>query len=98
MGRSILSVVKLATEEYMNTKQLTDLRTGTVVSINPVRIKVSNQLTVPSSAIIVPQHLTDYKVKTNDGELTIKNSLKINDKVALLKSQGGQSYFILDRI
>lgn len=98
MGRSILSVVKLATEEYLNTRQLTDLRIGTIVDTNPIKIKISNQLTIPSSAIIVPQHLTDYKVKTNNGDLTIFNSLKVNDKVALLKKQGGQSYFILDRI
>ena len=30
--------------------------------------------------------------------MTIHNALKIGDKVALLRKQGGQSYFILDRI
>ena len=79
MGKSILNVIKLATEEYLNTKQLTDLRIGTVVSVKPIKVKISNQLTLPSSTIIVPQHLTDYKVSTDKGDLTIKNSLKIND-------------------
>lgn len=30
--------------------------------------------------------------------ITIHNSLKVGDKVALMRKQGGQSYFILDRI
>lgn len=36
----------------------------------------------------------------NESEKTIKvhNALKVGDKVALLRKQGGQSYFILDRI
>lgn len=43
---------------------------------------------------------------TNDGStttggeqiMTVKNALKIGDKVALLRQSGGQYYFILDRI
>lgn len=36
----------------------------------------------------------------NQSEKTIKvhGALKVDDKVALLRKQGGQSYFILDRI
>ena len=30
--------------------------------------------------------------------MTIQGALKVGDKVALLRKQGGQSYFILDRI
>ena len=30
--------------------------------------------------------------------VTVNNALKVGDKVALLRQQGGQSYFILDRI
>lgn len=30
--------------------------------------------------------------------ITIHNALKVGDKIALLRKQGGQSYFILDRI
>ena len=30
--------------------------------------------------------------------ITIHNALKVGDKVALIRKQGGQSYFILDRI
>ena len=30
--------------------------------------------------------------------MTIHNALKVGDKVALLRKQGGQSYYILDRV
>lgn len=35
---------------------------------------------------------------SGDKSITIHNALKTGDKVALLRKQGGQSYFILDRI
>lgn len=31
-------------------------------------------------------------------KMTVHNALKVGDKVALLRKQGGQSYFIIDRI
>jgi hypothetical protein len=35
---------------------------------------------------------------TGKKTMTVHGALKVNDKVALLRKQGGQSYFILDRI
>ena len=91
--------------------QLCDLRYGTVVSTNPLKVQVTNLFTLPSSLLVVPKHLTNYEVPvsidwtTEDNQvikgkktMTIHNALKVNDKVALLRKQGGQSYFILDRI
>lgn len=40
-----------------------------------------------------------HNIKSNKTKsITIHNALKVDDKVALLRKQGGQSYFILDRI
>ena len=94
-----------------------DLRYGEVVEVSPLKIRLTPQLTIPSSLLIVPQHLTNYEVEVNTywetstdseteshshsvsgGTLTINNELKLGDKVALLRKQGGQSYFILDKI
>ena len=35
---------------------------------------------------------------TGKKTMTVHNGLKVDDRVALLRKQGGQSYFILDRI
>ena len=50
----------------------------------------------------VSTHTHEFNLTTSGGEskqtITVHNELKIGDKVALLRKQGGQSYFILDRI
>lgn len=33
-----------------------------------------------------------------DTDIIIQNALKVGDKVALLRKQGGQAYYVLDRI
>lgn len=48
------------------------------------------------------EHTHKFSMTTSGGEskqtITVHNALKVGDKVALLRQQGGQSYFILDRI
>ena len=104
MATGLIDIIKRAALEAVNNEQMCDLRYGTVVSINPLRVQITAQLTVPSSLLVVPQRLTDYTVNvTVDGQsnvttAVVHGALKIGDKVALLRKQGGQSYFILDRI
>ena len=102
MASGIIEIVKRAALDAINNEQLCDLRYGTVVNTNPLRVQVTSQLILPSSLLVVPEHLTNYEVEVSiDGvpsKMTINGSLKVNDKVALLRKHGGQSYFILDRI
>lgn len=102
MGRSLSGAVKLISQQNNENNQLCDLRFGTVTKVSPLNVNISTQLTLPQSVLIVPESLTDHKVKTliDDVEktITIKNALKVGDKVALIRKTGGQSYFILDRL
>ena len=135
MSTGLIDIMKRASVDAMDNAQMCDLRVGTVTSTKPLKVQVTNSLTIPSSALIVPEHLTDYKVDvtvnwyTEDHEhthshtttggsgvvvndhthshnhnitgkksMTIHNALKVGDKIALLRKQGGQSYYILDRI
>lgn len=105
MASGLIPLIKQACREFIENAQMCDLRYGEVVSVNPLRVKVTSNLTIPSSVLIVPEHLTDRVVTvSNDGivedgqTMVIHNALKIGDRVALLRKQGGQSYFILDRI
>ena len=102
MSTGLIEIIKRASLEAIDNRQMADIRYGKVTSINPLKVQVTNQLTLPSALLVVPQHLTEYSVTiTMDGadkKIKIKNALKIGDKVALLRKQGGQSYFILDRI
>lgn len=102
MSSGLLGIIKCAALDAVDNAQMCDLRFGEVVSTSPIRVKVTNQFTLPSALLIVPQHLTDYEVNVviDDEEkpMSVKNALKIGDRVALVRKQGGQSYFILDRI
>lgn len=108
MSTGLIEIMKRASLDAMGNAQLCDLRYGTVVSTSPLKVQITNVMTIPSSLLVVPQHLTNYNVDctistTNDEQtskstVTFHNALKIGDKVALLRKQGGQSYFILDRI
>ena len=102
MATGLIDVIKRAAMEAIHNAQMCDLRVGTVTSINPLRVQVTNQFTVPEALLIVPKNLTDYDVDIllngMQSSMTVYNSLKVGDKVALLRKTGGQSYFILDRI
>lgn len=154
MATGLIDIIKRASMEAIHNTQMCDLRFGKVTSTNPLKVQVTNQLTLPESLLIVPEHLTDHTVYVSvdwntesvpnhshyyseitelvsggSGEtsfashghsysgttqgagshvhkltsyasktITIHNTLKVNDKVALLRKQGGQSYYILDRL
>lgn len=98
MSTGLLEIVKQAAINVIENKQMCDLRYGEVVSVSPLKIKLTPQLTIPSSVIVVPRQLTSYEVQLNGSTIIVDNSLRIGDKVALLRKQGGQSYFVLDKI
>lgn len=130
MSTGLIEIIKVAAIEAIENSKPCDLRFGTVVSVSPLKIQISSNLTLPESVLIVPRHLTDYSVNCNIGSgsnldlsvventlvisnsdsneespeevdervITIYNSLEVGDKVALIRNQGGKSYYILDRI
>ena len=128
MSTGLIDIMKRACLDVMGTADLTDLRYGNVISTNPLKIQITNQFTIPSSLLVVPEHLTDYEIKVtttgygwvtdnksggsgdpafashnhdiNQTQRTIKvhGALKVGDRVAVLRKQGGQSYYILDRL
>lgn len=112
MSTGLVKVIKDVAMDAVDNAKMSDLRFGTVISTSPLKVRITNQFILPESILIVPQHLTDYEVEVevhswNDSrgdslngtkKMTIKNALKVGDKVALMRKQGGQSYFILDRL
>jgi hypothetical protein len=98
MSTGILPLIKQAALDAVENKQMCDLRYGEVIGIDPLRIKITNQFIIPGSMVAVPHHLTKYNINFDGTILTVDNSLRLGDWVALLRKQGGQSYFILDRV
>ena len=75
---------------------------GTVVSAEPLQIDVGYEKPISGSLIILPLCF-DKKTYTTTSSgnpphrhtIEIDNSLKVGDKVALLKMQGGQRHVVL---
>lgn len=125
MSSGIIPIIKAAAMEAVRRENMCDIRYGTVISVAPLKIQVTNVFTLPESLLVVPQHLTDYEMEitpidwstenksggsdmasfashnhaiSGKKKIKVHNALKVGDKVALLRKQGGQSYFVLDRI
>ena len=102
MSTGLVVAIKKAALDAIENSQMCDFRYGEVVNVSPIKVKTSNNLIIPSSLLVVPEHLTDRVIEIIiDGEIkmaTVNDSLKLGDNVVLLRKQGGQSYFILDRI
>lgn len=81
---------------------LCDVVFGCVTSTSPLKVQISQKLTLGEKQLIVPKSLTDYMVQMELPELgevsvTVKNGLKPGEHVLLLQKQGKQQYVILDR-
>lgn len=63
MASGLLDIVKIASQQAQEAGQPTDLRIGTVTSVKPLKVQISNQLTIPSSLLVVPEHLTDHEIE-----------------------------------
>lgn len=62
MSTGLIEIMKRAAIEAVDTGQPCDLRFGTVTSVSPLKVQITNQFTIPESLLIVPRHLTDYEV------------------------------------
>lgn len=70
MSTGIIETIKMAALDAIENSKPCDLRFGTVSSISPLKVKVSNDFIIPESLLVVPQHLTDYSMITNVGGTT----------------------------
>ena len=88
MASGILPIVKQAALDAINNSNPTDLRYGTVVSGNPLKVKITSQLTLPSSLLVVPKHLTDYEINvTIDGGLETEETSNHKHNVELVEKK-----------
>lgn len=94
-----------------------DVMSGTVISVKPLKIQVEQRFIINSGQLIIPERLTDHKVKVKltehtekagepehehkyggDITVTVSGGLKNGDEVILIRKQGGQKYFVSDKV
>lgn len=67
MSSGLIDIMKRSALDAVEAGKPCDLRYGTVISIAPLKVRVTNQFIIPKSMLIVPEYLTDYEI-----EVTVK--------------------------
>ncbi|AQR93518.1 DUF2577 domain-containing protein [Clostridium saccharoperbutylacetonicum] len=104
----MLELIKQASVNAINASNPLDIEFGTVTDAENITIKISQKKILPKEFFVVPESLTRYEVtlknsKVADGtseldKLVIREGLKIDDTVILLKIESGARYLILDKV
>lgn len=80
-----------------------DLAFGTVTSTSPLKIKISDQIELDEDFLTLGRNVTKHTVKNvtfdgKNGDATIDGTLKAGENVVMIRRDGGQSFYVLDRI
>lgn len=98
----LLDVIKTAAMEAYKASSPAAIVFGTVQSVSPIKINIEQKLTLDSSHLVLTSLVSDFDVDMTEGGITdtytVKLGLSVNDKVILLRVQGGQKYIVLDRV
>ncbi|WP_283680316.1 DUF2577 domain-containing protein [Lentilactobacillus sp. Marseille-Q4993] len=78
-----------------------DVMFGQVVSEKPLKIQLSNQITLTDNFLVLDKRLGKYDLDAKiDGKkvtIEIDDSLKKGDGVTLFRFDGGQQFYVLDK-
>lgn len=116
--QNLSQVIKKMALDAVEANKPMELVLGTVISISPIKISLSQLLLIGESFILNPEglagqeftisldeqkislkndedELKEFTIMPQDLKIKIKSHIKKDDKVFLLRLQGGQKYFIL---
>lgn len=100
---TLIQIVKKAAMDAVKASVPADIVYGVVTSASPLIIKTDQKLELDSDFLKLSRNVTTYTVPCaieTIGVLnvTFDNALKVGERVAMVKSQGGQSWLVLDRV
>ncbi len=87
-GEALVKMMKQAAKQAIPDSSLTDLVSGVVTSINPLKIKVENKFEIGSNFLV----LSPFCIKSSLWE-----GLQLGDQVNMLRVAKGQKYYVLDK-
>lgn len=99
----LLNTIKKISVDAVRAAKPSELRYGVVTSLSPLKIRVSATFILPEAAIIVPEHIKFVQGEPDPltGVIPVVvadgNGLKMNDKVIMMREQGGGKYIVLGR-
>jgi hypothetical protein len=102
----MIQTIKKIAIEAVESMQPLELMEAEVTSASPnleIKLKSNAKLLIPNELINVAEHLTNHKrqIRVNGGTVQtyeFMDELKVGDKIMVASYQGGQSFFIVDRV
>jgi hypothetical protein len=94
----LLEIIREASKGTVEAGKPVSILYGTITNENPLEVNVDQRFPLSEDFLVVPESMTEFKVTIGVIEYVIRKGLKTNDKVILLRVQGGQQYIILDRV
>lgn len=101
---NMVQIIKQAATEAVEAGKPVNFTFGTVISTEPLQIRVDQKLILKAPFLILTRNVTDYGLElTRDHapkpeRFTVHKGLKIGETVLMARTQGGQRYIVLDRV
>ncbi|MGI5891997.1 MAG: DUF2577 family protein [Bacillota bacterium] len=101
---ALADTIKLMIENMLNNWDLTDYAAGTVININPLRVRLHERLILEEKDLVLTTNVMDQKVPVSNfcpehGEESgfIMDAVAPGDKLIMLKAARGQTYVVIGK-
>ena len=100
---SLIKIIKQAALDAVKAQKPAALCFGKVTSEKPLKITVDQKITLSEKQLILTDGVKDHTVFLSENgadekkKYTVRGELRRNEKVLLLRADGGQKYVILSR-
>lgn len=100
---SLIKIIKQAALDAMNAQKPTALCFGKVISEKPLKIAVDQKIILSDKQLVLTDGVKDRTVFLSEEgaeekkKYTVHGALRVNEKVLMLRADGGQKYVVLSR-
>lgn len=95
-------LIKMINSRGGNNSEYADLVFGTVVSTSPLKIQYTEKIFLTDVFLILGKHVQDHEEKMvidgDEKQVTIKQALQVDDKVAMFRLDGGQRFYVFEKV
>ncbi len=95
---NLMELIKKAAVDAVAASDPVIFLTGKVLTAQPLKISVEQRMTLEKEHLLLSSLVKDQQVETENGMIKLKRGLKSGESVLLLRMQGGQKFFVLDRL
>ncbi|MBJ6360882.1 DUF2577 domain-containing protein [Paenibacillus sp. GCM10012307] len=95
---SLVDLIKQIGTAAVDSQHPVAMMFGAVTQEFPLEVSVNQRITLTRDFLIVPETLREQRITIGGTEYLIRKPLQQGEKVALLRVQGGLSYYVLDRV